>query len=146
MADTSGVLVAFDSTAPGHDKARWVLDSAGTVVMSPLVLAELDHLSRKKPVRILPVDAEAMMVDLQRRLAEGRLLVPEITAERLDKALYLRRIYSALDLDLADATTMVLAVEWGTCHVLTTDRRDFLAVRMQLLPGDGCFEVLPADF
>jgi predicted nucleic acid-binding protein len=142
MADTSGLLAAYDTTDPLHDKAAWTLNSAGVVVMSPLVLAELDHLSRKDPIRILPKDADRMMGELQQRLVSKRLVIPEITAECFGRAQLLRRRFTDFDLDLADATTMVLAVEWSTYSVLTLDERDFRGVTP---PDGGYFEVLPAD-
>ncbi|MFE5795552.1 PIN domain-containing protein [Streptomyces sp. NPDC056503] len=142
MADTSGLLAAFDQTDPLYEKAAWALNRAGLVVMSPLVLAELDHLSRSKHPRILHHDAVRMMLDLQKRLVDERLVIPAIEAVTLERAQLLRQANAGLDLDLADATTVVLAWEWSTYDVLTLDQNDFRALR---LPNAGYFRVLPAD-
>ncbi|MFF2306011.1 VapC toxin family PIN domain ribonuclease [Streptomyces sp. NPDC058128] len=88
--------------------------------------------------------AIAMLDELQRGMAAGRLLVPELTALDLERAQSVRAAYVGLKLDLADATTVVLSVAWSTTHILTLDERDFRTMRP---PGqrDGYFTLLPAD-
>ena len=46
VADTSGIIAAFDRNAPEAPYCRQLLQEAGTVILSPLVLAEVDHLAR----------------------------------------------------------------------------------------------------
>jgi predicted nucleic acid-binding protein len=57
--------------------------------------------------------------------------------------LALRRRYVDLDLDLADAATVVLAAEYRTNVVLTLDRRDLRVLRP--LTGRHAFRLLPDD-
>ncbi|MGZ0150446.1 hypothetical protein ACXJJ3_25535 [Kribbella sp. WER1] len=46
VADTSGIIAAFDRNAPEGPSCRKLLQEAGTVVLSPLVPAEVDHRAR----------------------------------------------------------------------------------------------------
>jgi predicted nucleic acid-binding protein len=48
IADTSGLIAAFDTSSPNSDGAFQVLEQAGLVVLSPLVLAEVDHVARRE--------------------------------------------------------------------------------------------------
>jgi predicted nucleic acid-binding protein len=47
-ADTSGLIAASDKKAPESADCRSMLAEAGTVVVSPLVLAETDHLAKAR--------------------------------------------------------------------------------------------------
>ncbi|WP_053640287.1 MULTISPECIES: hypothetical protein [unclassified Streptomyces] len=77
MADTSAVLAGYDTGDKIHKEARNVLDTAATLVMSPLVLAELDHLARDRlGYRV----AMSMLDELQQRMTEERLVVPKLTS------------------------------------------------------------------
>jgi uncharacterized protein len=42
IADASGLLAALDSTHPEHRAANEAIMAAGLLIMSPLLLAELD--------------------------------------------------------------------------------------------------------
>ena len=46
VADTSGIIAASDRNAPESTACRAVLQEAGTVIISPLVLTEVDHLAK----------------------------------------------------------------------------------------------------
>jgi len=141
VADTSGIIAAFDRNATESTDCRVALGEAGTVVMSPLVLAEVDHLAKARfgsPARTKVI---GFLLGQVRSL---RFLVPEVTGEILDAARAVQSRYGGLDLDLADAVNVVLASEFRTDVVLTLDRRDFRAMRpltrhtsFRLLPDDG---------
>jgi uncharacterized protein len=140
IADTSGLLVALDSTHPEHHAANQAILSAGLLVMSPLLLAELDHIATRElgqPAAISAVD------DIRHWMRRGRVVVPEVTEEQLGGAQYVRAQYSALDLDLADAVNVTLASVYDTDVILTLDRRDFRAVRP--LSRHKAFRILPDD-
>ncbi|MBP0448128.1 PIN domain-containing protein [Kitasatospora sp. RG8] len=140
IADTSGLLAALDRSHPARSSAREVLDSAGLLVVSPVLLSELDHLAR----RILGFDsAMAATDDIRRRVRSGRAVMPEITAEILDTAQAVRVRHRSLGLDLADAVNIALAAEFRTNAVLTLDQRDFRAVRP--LTVHKAFRILPDD-
>ncbi|MFF4786242.1 PIN domain-containing protein [Streptomyces griseorubiginosus] len=140
IADTSGLLAALDSAHPEHRAANEAIMAAGLLVMSPLLLAELDHMATRelgKEAAISAVD------DLRRWTSRGRVALPEITESHLGAAQSVRVRYRALDLDLTDAVNVALAADYDTDAILTLDRRDFRAVRP--LGRHKAFRVLPDD-
>ncbi|MFJ3492900.1 PIN domain-containing protein [Streptomyces sp. NPDC086091] len=140
IADTSGLLAALDSTHPEHEAANEAIMAAGLLVMSPLLLAELDHVATRELGRDAAVGA---VDDLRRWMTRGRVVLPEITEDHLSAAQSVRLRYRALDLDLADAVNVALASDYDTDAILTLDRRDFRAVRP--LGRHKSFRVLPDD-
>lgn len=140
IADTSGLLAALDQTHPDGLAARQVLRDAGTVVVSPVLLSELDHVTR----RVLGRGAAHRAVDdIARWARAGRAVMPAVTPAVLDMAQAVRVQYSDVRLDLADAVNVVFAAQFGTNAVLTLDRRDFRAVRP--LTRHSAFRLLPHD-
>ena len=140
VADTSGLLAALDRTHPDGVAARRALDKAGTVIMSPVTLGEIDHVGR----RLLGWQAANAAIDTIARWARaGRLELPAVTADIVDSAQAVRRQYRGLRLDLADAVTVALAEQFRTNVVLTLDRRDFRALTP--LTGHHSFRLLPDD-
>jgi predicted nucleic acid-binding protein len=140
IADTSGLVAASDTRAAESDDCRRLLASAGTVVINPLVLAEVDHVAKARfggPARTVLIES---IIEQVRRM---RFVVPEVVTEVLTAARDVQRRYSALDLDLADAVTVALAAEFRTTAVLTLDRPDFRAIRP--LTAHDAFDVLPDD-
>ncbi|MEU2568908.1 MULTISPECIES: PIN domain-containing protein [Streptomyces] len=140
VADTSGLLAALDSTHPEHQAANEAVMAAGLLVMSPLLLAELDQVATREFGREVAVGA---VDDLRRWMGRGRVVLPEITEDHLAAAQSVRLRYKGLDLDLADAVNVALAADYDTDAVLTLDRRDFRAVRP--LSRHKAFRVLPDD-
>ncbi|MEW2548823.1 PIN domain-containing protein [Streptomyces sp. NPDC047002] len=140
IADTSGLLAALDAAHPDHRGANEAIMSAGLLVMSPLLLAEIDHVATRELGREAAMSA---VDDIRRWMSVSRVVVPEITESHLAAAQSVRLRYAALDLDLADAVNVALASEYDTDAVLTLDRRDFRAVRP--LGRHKCFRVLPDD-
>ncbi|MFD6287579.1 PIN domain-containing protein [Streptomyces sp. NPDC060205] len=140
IADTSGLLAALDSAHPDHRGANEAIMAAGLLVMSPLLLAELDHVATRELGREAALSA---VDDLRRWLNRGRVIMPEITEHHLGAAQSVRIRYSGLDLDLADAVNVALAADYDTDAILTLDRRDFRAVRP--LGRHKAFRVLPDD-
>ncbi|MFD7156525.1 PIN domain-containing protein [Kribbella sp. NPDC059898] len=140
VADTSGIIAAFDRNAPEGPVCRKLLQDAGTVVLSPLVLAEVDQLAR---ARLGGVARSQILELLTAQVQRMRFQVPDIGAETLATALAVIARYADLDLDLADAVTVALAADYRTDSVLTLDRRDFRAVR-PLTPHQA-FRLLPDD-
>ena len=140
VADTSGLLAALDATHPAGDAARAVLRDAGTLIVSPVLLSELDHVGR----RVLGPEAASQAIDDIRRWARaGRAVLPEVTADILDTAQAVRARYLDLRLDLADAVNVALAAAFQTNAVLTLDRRDFRAIHP--LTDHRAFRLLPDD-
>ena len=48
VADTSGIIAASDRNARESAACREILEQAGTVIISPLVLTEVDHLAKAR--------------------------------------------------------------------------------------------------
>lgn len=140
IADTSGIIAASDRNARESGACLGVLEEAGTVIVSPLVITEIDHVAKAR----FGSAARTTIVDFI--LAQARRLrfqIPETGTEILATARLVQRRYADLDLDLADAANVVLAAEYRTDAVLTLDRRDFRVVRP--LTPHPCFRLLPDD-
>ncbi|MBT2493399.1 PIN domain-containing protein [Streptomyces sp. ISL-96] len=140
IADTSGIIASIDRGCPDHTRAREVMDTAGLVVIAPLVLAELDHLVSG---RFGQQAAGAVIDQVLTQARSGRYLIGETGADVLSDARLTQRRYHDLDLDLTDAVIAVLAREYATDAVLTLDRKDFRAIRP--LSAHAAFRVLPDD-
>ncbi|WP_306327774.1 PIN domain-containing protein [Streptomyces venezuelae] len=140
VAGTSGLLAALDSTHPENAAAAEAIQAAGLLVMSPLLLAELDHVATRELGRAAALSA---VDDIRHWMRRGRVSMPEITEDHLGAAQMVRLRYGALDLDLADAVNVALAAEYDTDAILTLDRRDFRAVRP--LGRHKAFRLLPDD-
>jgi predicted nucleic acid-binding protein len=140
IADTSGIIAASDRNARESAACLGVLQQAGTVIISPLVLAEVDHLAKAR------FGSQARTVIIDFILTQARLLrfqIPKTGLAILDTARLIQQQYASLDLDLADAVNVALAAQYRTDAVLTLDRRDFRALRP--LTPHKCFRLLPDD-
>lgn len=136
VCDTSGVLAALDRADPDHHACHAVLESYdGPLVLSPFVLAELDHLVRAR----LGADAARVLAD---DVAAGAYDLALIDAPDVAQCIDLDRQYADLGLGLSDASLIVLAHRVRTRSLLTLDERHFRAVRP--LQG-GALTLLPAD-
>ncbi|WP_066361540.1 PIN domain-containing protein [Herbidospora mongoliensis] len=140
IADTSGLIAASDANAPESADCRKLLGEAGTVIVSPLVLAEVDHMAK---VRFGHAGRRELLAFVLANVRRMRFQIPEIGCESLEQATTVQARYAALNLDLADAVNVVLAASYATDAVLTLDRRDFRAVRP--LTRHQAFRVLPDD-
>ncbi|UGT53587.1 type II toxin-antitoxin system VapC family toxin [Nocardia asteroides] len=140
VADTSALFAAFDADQPEHDRAAAVMASE-TLVISPLVLTELDHLVH----RDLGFDAAMQVTEaLMARMLDGRYRLAELKHVDLAAAQTIRAKYEGLRLDLADAVGVALADKYRTDSIFTLDQRDFRAIE-PLTPGVAAFRILPAD-
>jgi uncharacterized protein len=140
VADTSGIIAASDRNARESAASRGVLQEAGTVIISPLVLAEVDHVAKAR----FGSRARTSIIDFI--LAQGRqqrFQIPDTGLEILNTARLVQQQYASLDLDLADAVNVALAARYRTDAVLTLDRRDFRAMRP--LTPHKWFRLLPDD-
>jgi len=140
IAETSGIIAASDRNAPESAACQGVLREAGTVIISPLVLTEVDHLAKAR------FGSQARNTIIEFIVTEARQLrfqIPETGLAILDMARLVQRQYASLDLDLADGVNVALAAQYRTDAVLTLDRRDFRAIR-PLTPHKH-FRLLPDD-
>ena len=140
IADTSALYAAFDSAQPEHVPAAMVLD-LGKMIVSPLVVTELDHLVH----RDLGFSAAMAVAEaLTDRMADGQYKLAELKHTDLAAAAQVRAKYESLRLDLADCIGVVLADRYRTNEIFTLDQRDYRAIT-PLTPGLDTFRVLPAD-
>jgi len=138
VADTTGIIAASDRNSPDNAACRRVLQEAGTVIISPLVLAEVDHLAKARFGSRARTTIIKFILDQTRRT---RFQIPWTCSGVLDAAFTVQAQYTDLDLDLADAVNVALASEYRTDTILTLDRRDFRAVRP--LTPHKAFRLLP---
>ncbi len=138
LCDTSGLLAAYDQLEPSGPAVRKLLDAeAGSLVVSPFVLAELDYMLLTRA----GVQAELILLN---DLADSVYQVAAFTAQDAVRVAILVEQYADLKLGISDAHTMILAApqRYGTTRVLTFDQRHFRAAKP---PQGGVFTVLPAD-
>lgn len=136
VCDTSGLLAALDRADPDHEACVAVLEAhVGPLLLSPLVLAELDHLVRRR----LGADAARTLAD---DVAAGAYTLAGLTPHDIADSVGLDRAYGDLGLGLTDASLVVLAARASTRLLFTLDERHFRAVRPQ---QGGSFRLLPSD-
>lgn len=140
VADTSGLLAALHADDPDHARAAQALAAAATVVVSPVMLCELDHVGARTLGR---AGAAAAGDRLERWARTERVVIPAVTADVLAEARGVRTQYAALDLDLVDAVNVALAALYDTNEVLTLDHRDYRAIRP--LGRHTAFRLWPYD-
>ena len=138
VADTSAIIATSDRNARESAACREVLQQAGTVIISPLVLTEVDHLAKAR----FGSRARTAIIDFVIAQArQTRFQIPETGIEILDTARLVQKQYASLA--LADAVNVALAAQYRTDAMLTLDRRDFRAVRP--LTPHKWFRLLPDD-
>lgn len=140
VADTSGLLAAFDEEEEAHLDARAVMEHEALLI-SPLVLTELDHLVQ----RDFHFEDSVRVIDgLITRLQTGQYKLANLGVADLVDAHTVRATYPSLELDLADCVGVVLADKHDTNLIFTLDQGDFRAIRPLTARFDA-FRLLPAD-
>jgi len=126
VADTGGLLRALAATErgtptfPEYEKA---LLSARAVIVPGLVLAEVDYFLRGNRAAMRKLVAE--IFDPSTRYDYE----PPIPVD-IARAMELDAKFKGLDLGLVDGTVAAVAERRNVYRVLTTDRRDFAALRV----------------
>jgi len=126
IADTGGLLRALAGTPEGKasfPEYQKILTSASAVIVPGLVLAEVDYFLRDDRRVMRKLIAE--IFDPATRY-EYELPLPSDIA----RALELDARFHELGLGLVDGTVAAIAERRQVYRVLTTDRRDFSAVRV----------------
>ena len=124
-ADTGGLLRGLASTRDGKPSFREfekILTSASLVIVPGLVLAEVDYFLRENRAAMRKPIAE--MFDPATRY-EYELPLPSDSV----RALELHAEFGTLNLGLVAGTVVAVAERRHVYRVLTTDRRDFAAIR-----------------
>ena len=138
IADTGGLLRALARTPqgkPAFPEYANVLTSAAAVIVPALVLAEVDYFLRDDRGAMRKLVAE--IFDPATRY-EYELTLPSDIA----RALELDTKFQALALGLVDGTVAAVAERRRVYRVLTSDRRDFGAMRVGQMPARA-LELLP---
>lgn len=126
VADTGGLLRSLARTTdnkPSFPDYEAVLTSASLVIVPALVLAEVDYFLRAHRTAMRKLIAE--IFDPGTRY-EYELPLPS----DLVRALELDAKFKDLKLGLVDGTVAAVAERRQVYRVLTTDRRDFSALRI----------------
>jgi uncharacterized protein len=136
IADTSGLLAAFGKDARRHAGARAAIEADnGPIVLSPLVLAELDYLLAQRAGTL----AEVRFL---REVAAGVYELASFGRADVARAVTVIERYRDMRIGLADASLVVLAERYATTRLLTLDERHFRAIRPLHAKA---FALLPAD-
>jgi predicted nucleic acid-binding protein len=126
VADTGGLLRGLAGTRdgkPSFPEYEKILTSANLVIVPGLVLAEVDYFLRENRAAMRKLVAE--IFDPATRY-EYELPRPS----DMVRALELDARFATLNLGLIDGTVVAVAERRHIYRVLTTDRRDFTAVRV----------------
>ena len=126
IADTGGLLRGLASTRdgkPSFPEYENILTSASLVIVPGLVLAEVDYFLRENRAAMRKLVAE--IFDPATRYEYELPLPSDIV-----RALELDARFSTLNLGLVDGTVVAVAERRHIYRVLTTDRRDFAAIRV----------------
>jgi hypothetical protein len=134
IVDTSVLFALFDTDEPDHvDVSNLLTQDVGPLVVSPYVVAELDHLMTSR----LGVRAELLGL---RELNGGAWDLAGFGREDLTAAINVIEKYADQNIGVTDASIVVLAKRFGTKTIATLDKRHFEVVR----PLDGGrFTIVP---
>ena len=135
IADTSGLLAAFDRSERRHAAVIPHLTGSEALVVSPYVVAELGQLVGTR----MGTRSE---VQVMTELAGGGYELACLDRQDVLRAVDVMERYADLDIGITDASLVVLSERHGTTDILTLDERHFRV--LQPLQG-GSFTLLPAD-
>jgi uncharacterized protein len=137
IADTSGLYAIFNRRQHEHQAAREAVEcDGGPLLLSPLVLAELDYFILAR------LGARAEQKVLAELSSPAYRLAP-FSDDDFKVASEVAVKYGDMGLGLTDGSIVVLAARHKTTTILSLDHKHFGAVRP--LTGDASFTVLPRD-
>ena len=123
IVDTGVLYAFFVADDPDHDRAAALLtDPVETIVLSPLVVAELDYFVLKR------FGVAGEIATLQ-ELTESRYEIAYFDDDDLHRCLAVVERYADHAIGATDASLVVLADRYGTRRIATFDRRHFSALR-----------------
>ncbi len=126
VVDTGGLLRALASArdgTPSFPEYEEALTSATVAIVPGLVLAEVDYFLRENRVAMRKLVAD--IFDPGTRYEYELPLASDIA-----RSLELDAKFEELDLGLVDGTVAAVAERRRVYRILTTDRRDFGAIRI----------------
>ncbi len=119
VADTGVLLAAFNSRDALHGLGVQALNMAKTLIISPLVLAELDHLLHTRSGERAAVEAVTRIGALA---GQGRIQIAIVDRPLLAEAEELMRRHRGQELGLTDCVNAVLAWRLTRPALLTFDK------------------------
>jgi predicted nucleic acid-binding protein len=136
LADTSGLIAALFPDQRHHEAcAKVIREAKQPLIMSPFVLAEANYLITK----YAGVETELTFLE---EIEKRAYTLARFDADDMASARQIIDKYRALNVGLADASTVVIAERYMLRDILTLDERHFRAMR----PGTRkSFRILPAD-
>ncbi|MEU8886670.1 PIN domain-containing protein [Streptomyces sp. NPDC048442] len=142
IADTNALYRLLVASTADSSQYRKAFSAIGHLVVSPMVMTELDYLVTTK----ISAQAAYRALDFLARGAEGRKLsIPDV-APHLRTAMTVLEGYRDADggkgIGLADAMNVALAAAYRTDAMFTSDRH-FRMIRP--LTGHTAFRLLPED-
>lgn len=136
LLDTSGLLAALFPDQHQYDRCAWALaESQGPLLLSPFVLAELDHLITK-------LAGTQVELDFLAEVERGAYELVSFQAADIARAREVLDQHSDLGIGLADASLVVLSEKYSALDLLTLDEKHFRALRGT---AGKPFRILPAD-
>jgi predicted nucleic acid-binding protein len=134
IVDTSALKAFFDSAEEAYPRLDHLFATTDeALIVSPLVLAELDHLLLTR----LGVAAEVAAL---RELVSGAWQLATVTSDQVAAAIELVEHYADDKIGLTDALTVVLAQHHRTTTVATLDQRHFRVLKR---PDGQPLEIVP---
>lgn len=137
ILDTSVLFTYFVRSEPHHKAVVGLLDSLSSeegLVISPYVIAELDHLlATRAGVRA--------SITVLRELSAGAWDIASISVRDLAVATKVIERYADQNVGATDASLVVLADRYNTHTIATLDRRHFEVLRA--LDGEP-FDLVPS--
>ncbi|MFJ2191620.1 type II toxin-antitoxin system VapC family toxin [Kitasatospora sp. NPDC087861] len=126
VADTSVLLAAFNRKDDLHAQGAQALSLARVLIVSPMVMTELDHLLARRAGEAEAINAITRLGALA---GQGFVVLPPADRRLYADAAALLRQYQGHALGLADAVNAVLAWRLARPAVLSFDHhyRDVLA-------------------
>ncbi len=123
IVDTSALIAAYNPDEKVHAEViSLIANHDGLLVVSPLVLAELDYMIQS---RFGPEPDIQAMLDI----ASGAFTIATLDAADIKKAVRISERYLDTPIGLTDASLVVLADHYEDDTILTTDFKHFSTVR-----------------
>ncbi|MGW1745551.1 PIN domain-containing protein [Streptomyces sp. NPDC002092] len=142
IADTNALYRLLDPRLAGHDQHKKALASISHLIVSPMVLAELDYLIATRAGAEKAVVAARF---IERNVVTRRFEVPHVSTH-LSAAVAVAEGYRDADggrrVGLTDAMNVALAAAYRTDVMFTSDGH-FRMLRP--LTGHKAFRLLPED-
>lgn len=142
IADTNALYRLLDPKLTGHEAHKKALSTISRLIVSPMVLAELDYLIATRAGARKAVAAAQFIM---RNATLRRFEIPEFS-NHLAVAVAVAEEYADADrgkgVGLTDAMNVALAAAYRTDAIFTSDRH-FRMIRP--LTGHSAFRLLPDD-